>query len=676
MKKQIWMFLVVFVLYFSFISGSATVTQPTLAPTETSNTTPLLFLGNMNIAPVVFLDGTTPKGVDVDIVHALAKSIPEPIEIRAMNWSEAQSLVARGEADALIQINPTEERLKIFDFSDTLLESQFSIFTRSDTLGISDSSSLRGLRVGIESGGLPQKVLEKDPLIKLQIIKSFPEGFDQLNAGSLDAVVVDYRVGSYVLAKNNIRNIKVTGEPVALSNSSFAVKKGNTKLLNEINSALQIIKTDGSYQKIIDNWNPTEGIFQTDEQIAEGTFHVELLILLLLLLIAVIWIGAIKIDLTKRKLAEKKLMESEERFRVLFEQATDAILVYDIDSDKFVDANENAELLFGCDRNELITYGPTHFYPPDQPNNLPIEKSLGEHNEQVMKGETLLFEQIIKRKTGEIRYCEVRQVKLPSADRRLVRSSFIDITERKQAENDLNRYRSHLEELISERTMDLQKAKERAEIANKKLNLLSSITRHDIVNELQIIYTSLDLTKDANLEPNVRGFIDNALGSALNIELQIAFTRDYQDIGVHSPIWQDIKAVILHIVRNLDIIPIQMQIEISGIEIYADPLLVKVFYNLIDNAKRYGEKITEIRFSGIEGSEEYTIICEDDGVGVPDEFKSKIFNREYYKHTGFGLNLSREILEITGITIKETGKSGKGARFEISVPEGKFRRVF
>ena len=107
---------------------------------------------------------------------------------------------------------------------------------------------------------------------------------------------------------------------------------------------------------------------------------------------------------------------------------------------------------------------------------------------------------------------------------------------------------------------------------------------------------------------------------------------------------------------------------------YADPLLEKVFYNLIDNAKRYGVTITEIRFSGSEGTDGYTIFCEDDGVGIPAEFKTKIFNREYFKHTGFGLNLSREILEITGITITETAEPGRGARFEILVPEGKYRR--
>ena len=130
-------------------------------------------------------------------------------------------------------------------------------------------------------------------------------------------------------------------------------------------------------------------------------------------------------------------------------------------------------------------------------------------------------------------------------------------------------------------------------------------------------------------------------------------------------------SVITHAVEPLDIGSIQLYVEISGVEVFADPLMEKVFYNLVENAKRYGDTITSIQFSGLEGKEGYTIICEDNGVGIPDEFKTKIFNHEYFKHTGFGLNLSREILDITGITIAETGEPGKGARFEIRVPEGK-----
>jgi len=97
----------------------------------------------------------------------------------------------------------------------------------------------------------------------------------------------------------------------------------------------------------------------------------------------------------------------------------------------------------------------------------------------------------------------------------------------------------------------------------------------------------------------------------------------------------------------------------AGAEVFADPLIVKVFYNLIDNAVRYGGKITTIWFSAWESGSNYLIICEDDGNGIPIDEKERIFDRAFGKNTGLGLFLAREILDITGITIKETGTPGK-----------------
>jgi len=107
--------------------------------------------------------------------------------------------------------------------------------------------------------------------------------------------------------------------------------------------------------------------------------------------------------------------------------------------------------------------------------------------------------------------------------------------------------------------------------------------------------------------------------------------------------------------------------------VFADPLIAKVFYNLIDNAVRYGGKITTIRFSVKELDDRHVVICEDDGDGVVAEEKEKIFERGFGKNTGMGLFLSREILSITGIAIRETGEPGNGVQFEITVPEGAYR---
>ena len=113
----------------------------------------------------------------------------------------------------------------------------------------------------------------------------------------------------------------------------------------------------------------------------------------------------------------------------------------------------------------------------------------------------------------------------------------------------------------------------------------------------------------------------------------------------------------------------------ENIEVYADPLIEKVFSNLIENSVKYGKKSSFIRFRLDKSTDTYSIICEDDGVGVPEDEKGKIFSFQYGKNTGLGLFLSREILSITGISIYETGIELEGARFVIVCPKGIIRTV-
>jgi signal transduction histidine kinase len=102
-------------------------------------------------------------------------------------------------------------------------------------------------------------------------------------------------------------------------------------------------------------------------------------------------------------------------------------------------------------------------------------------------------------------------------------------------------------------------------------------------------------------------------------------------------------------------------------------LLEKVFSNLIDNSIRHGEHATLIRIAFRRSDENVIILYEDNGTGIPDGVKEKIFKREYFRNTGYGLFLSQEILSITGSSIRETGIPGHGARFEIVIPKGMFR---
>jgi len=101
----------------------------------------------------------------------------------------------------------------------------------------------------------------------------------------------------------------------------------------------------------------------------------------------------------------------------------------------------------------------------------------------------------------------------------------------------------------------------------------------------------------------------------------------------------------------------------------ADSLLRQLFYNLIDDTLKHGEKVSQIRVYYEEGEDQLKLVYEDDGVGIPENEKEIIFKEGYGKHTGYGLYLIRKVCEAYGWTIQETGKPGKGAQFTITIPK-------
>ena len=210
-------------------------------------------------------------------------------------------------------------------------------------------------------------------------------------------------------------------------------------------------------------------------------------------------------------------------------------------------------------------------------------------------------------------------------------------------------------------------------LACQKLNLLSSITRHDILNQLTVLSGYLALSEELASDEKLLGFIKKETNATERINQQITFTKHYQDIGMHTPQWQNVQDTIVNVESQLDLSSVSVQIHFSNVEIFADPLLGKVFYNLMENAVRHGQNTSSIQFSARENGKNLTIICEDNGGGIDSETKKHLFQRGYGKHTGYGLFLIQEILSITGITINENGEFGKGARFEITMPNGAYR---
>jgi PAS domain S-box-containing protein len=255
-----------------------------------------------------------------------------------------------------------------------------------------------------------------------------------------------------------------------------------------------------------------------------------------------------------------------------------------------------------------------------------------------------------------------------------------DITE-------IKKYQQHLEQLVEERTNELKitneqlvkEIDERRQVENAlhqinaKLNLVSSIARHDILNRLTVIYGIISLLQEGISDPTISDYLKKAEESAIAIRRQIEFTGDYKNMGLEKADWQNVNDSLRQSCGNMDLKAVTLDIFTNNLEIFADPWLNKVFFNLIDNTLRYGERVTKITVSSHESEEGLELVFEDNGIGISFDEKEKIFERGYGKNIGYGLFMVREILAITELTIRETGIPGEGARYEIHVPKRYYR---
>jgi PAS domain S-box-containing protein len=373
-------------------------------------------------------------------------------------------------------------------------------------------------------------------------------------------------------------------------------------------------------------------------------------------------------DITEEKRSEEALRESEASLASIFRAAPVGIGIV---SDRvIIRVNDRISEMTGYSGEELIGKNARILYPTDEDYDYvgTVKYSLiREHGTGTVETRWI-------RKNGIIRDILLSSTPLdPSNIRQGVMFTALDITDRKNNETRLRAAWEQLaktEEELRGKYNELACVKETLKEANRKLHLLSSITRHDILNKVSALLGNLEHAKTESDDPTMAASIGKLESLAMAIKEQIEFTRVYQDLGSQEPKWHALDKVIsgLKVPATLS-----LSADVPHVEIFADPILNKVFYNLLDNAARHGQKVSTITVLAQEVPEGLLILWEDNGVGIPADEKVKIFSKNYGKHTGLGLFLAHEILSITGITIKETGEPGRGARFEILVPTGSYR---
>ena len=682
------------------------------------DTKPLIFLGNHNLPPMNYLENDQAKGLTVDIVTAMAKRMKRSVKIELMDWAEAQQLVLDGKADALIQINYTEERELLYDFSDPLLETEFDIFIPADKPGITNILDLRGLTVAAEAKGFSILVLERDPLINIRPVPDLLSGFNLLLEGSVDAVVGDLWVGTYTLAKNNIKGVAIANHPIDINYSSIAVKKGNTVLLAEINKALDEIKQDGTYQRIIDKWQEKEVVYQTAEQERQQRLLIagSLAALLLALVLVLVLLYMVR----KSKRAEETLRQEKAFQDILLTLAADFINVPLAGFDRAINAmlekigeftNLDRAYLFLHDHRRRVTTN-THEWrregvapvtgnlqetPFDlfldflelwekgeilhipsveqMPKTHPMRSILAEQGIRSLVNIPLLRDQVNTGFVGfdavnECRSISEQDINLLRVLAEIISNAFAHT----EAEAALSKLNAELESRIAERTVEL-------EAVNKELQSFAYSISHDFRAPLRALdgfSASLQKKYGEHLDDEGRHYLNRIRNAAIYMSNLV------DDLLVLSRITRsefkqkqvDLSKLASEIVDHLKETEPQRQTTIKiapVLQVRGDAaLLQSALQNLLENAWKFSSKETqteiEVGRTTMDGEEVFFV--RDNGVGFNMAYAKNLFGAFQRLHgvnefpgTGIGLATVQRIINRHGGRIWAESEVGKGATF-------------
>jgi PAS domain S-box-containing protein len=338
-------------------------------------------------------------------------------------------------------------------------------------------------------------------------------------------------------------------------------------------------------------------------------------------------------DITERVRAERGIRSTMEHYMRILNTMDEMVMIIGEDG-RFIEVNDAAVRIFGYSREEFRTMRPS-----DIDVNADEERVRGQMDIIFKEGE-LSFESVHSTRDGREFESMVNAIPFDHYGKRSILCVMQDISDWKGMERDLR-------------------------LTNEKLNMVGAITRHDIINQMTNLMGYVELAIDGGREGE---YLEKALDASEKIMRIMELGEEYERLGTESARWSRMRDAIDTGLETVDLGDTGIDIDVDETEVFADPMLEKVFHNLVDNAIRHG-KASRISIRTEDRGNELRVIVEDDGMGISQERRKALFEPS----AGYGLHFSRELVSITGVDIVEESEGGEGARFVIIFPEEMYR---
>lgn len=647
----------------------------------------LVYGGDNNYPPFEFTDKNgAPAGFNIDLINAIAKETGHKINIILGPWDTMLKQIGSRGIDMLSMLY-SEERDRKFDFSTTNAVISHSVFVRKGSL-IKSIKDIKGKEIIVQSGDLMHEFLLSNNLSENPIlVENQSEALKLLSSGKHDCALISKFQGLYFINQLGLDNITPAGPAISPSRYSFAVSEGEYALLATLNEGIYLLKINGEFDRIYNKWfgmEKPESRYITEKELKYTALV--LLVLALLSVAAFFWSWSLKKkvnkktrelnnELSERKRAEDALRRSEDRIRLLLNSTVEAIYGVDLNGNcTFCNHGclrmlgyKNLDELVGRNMHRQIHYKHRDGTP------FPEEECLMVRS--VRKGEGVHTDsEVLWRADGACFPAEYWSYPQYS-DGVIVGAvvTFLDITERKRAEE------------------EMEKAKEAAEAANMAKSEFLTNMSHEIRTPLNGIIGFTDMLLDTGLDPN-QADITNTIKRSGDVLLSLINSiLDFSKIESGEIEFEEIEFDpeltaydVCDMIRpRIGSKPVDLLCHIGDklpAFVKGDPLRFKqVLTNLMGNAPKFTEK-GEIELSiDVEDETDNSVkihsIIRDTGIGIPEDKLSVIFEpfrqvdsstTRKFGGTGLGLSICRKIANLMEGDIWVESKPGEGSVFHFT----------
>lgn len=615
---------------------------------------PIKIGGDNYFPPFEYVDSNgNYKGFNVDITRAVALETGMDIEFVPMTWHEVSTALISGDIDVAQGMKYSKKREKTYMFSHPYVETSLTIFVNKNSATIISLEDLKNKKVAIQQNDIANSLVESWMNVTVIETENQTEALELLVNDEVDAYLGNRLVGLYSIQNQGYQNlVKMTGGLINAENYGFAMNKKNIELMNEFNEGLEIIKRNGTYDKIYSKW------FGDEVKPPIAYFKSIMLISgILVIAIGLIFIFIVRLNLHLKKEVDKQTadLKSETLYKA---QIIDSIFSGLITLNKGLiikSVNKKAVEILHIDLNETL------------------DRSLVELNTVPFLEENL-FSDISSSCNAIIdieKHCRIH------GNERIIEYNLYPLLSNS---NTLEGWTVTFRDVTFARQI-LRKA-----MRNDKLESLGRLTAglaHEIRNPLASIRTYLDILPEKYDDERYRVMISkdvpqviDKLNESINSLLEFAKPRDSYPILFELSEAIEASCKLLEKEFEKDKIKVISTLSYDDYVYIDKQHLQQVIFNLMINAidavKEEDNALIEIE-SFVEG-EFSSFIITNNGDKIPDEELEIIFEPFYTTKshgTGLGLSISHQLINQNGGDIKVTTNSSIGSSFKVILPYAK-----